>query len=94
MRCAKNVKKLMYDEEKSKSKKINIFQKKKTEDFGMDRVGRKMAKRFFKKEKKRLDKGGKVCYNNQCEPTERNAKSLGIACRCGGTGRRPGLKIP
>jgi len=50
---------------------------------------RKKEEKIFQKG---LDKGESVCYNKQCEPKGR--KSLGVTCRCGGTGRRPGLKIP
>ena len=51
---------------------------------------RKKAKKTFKKSqtffKKGVDKGNTMCYNNM-HGTE-------ISCRCGGIGRRPGLKIP
>ena len=58
-------------------------------------TAKKVERKVQKEEKifqKGLDKGERVCYNKQCEPKGR--KSLGVTCRCGGTGRRPGLKIP
>ena len=51
-------------------------------------------KKENKKDKKGVDKIEKMWYNKPCEPN-RSAKSLSVLpCRCGGTGRRPGLKIP
>ena len=56
---------------------------------------KKVEQKTQKEEKffeKGVDKEHRVCYNKQCEPKGR--KSLGVTCRCGGTGRRMGLKIP
>ena len=53
-----------------------------------------MAKKGDKKSGKGVDKEGGVCYNNGCEPRKTGSEVSRWERRCGGTGRRPGLKIP
>ena len=55
-------------------------------------------KKYFKKSKiifqKPIDKTKKVCYNVQVVSERSFTRGNREFCRCGGIGRRPGLKIP
>ncbi len=59
---------------------------------GEPEKSRKVFRIFFQKP---VDKRKEVCYNKQVAKRATMSAHIRVTfCRCGGTGRRPGLKIP